>query len=352
MPDRETLRYAYLRWVVAPVIGAMGLDASLRLARRLAREVRRLRSAAWRKACSRCHAAVQRSAADSLNDCRARLRSAPAIIDEMYDHVARFWIEAAFIHRRLRHSSWRSFVHVDRAEELLALRQSGGCLLATACYGNPAVAAVALGELFRPVHVVIDPPRQPLLRKWQEAWCRHEWVRAVERPETAWKVPEILRNGGVVLMFCDQERAAGPAVPTRFLGRTFQAYPTFGRLAGWLQVPIGVVMCRRDPTRPFNFTLTPHGVVHADRTAWTQSPDKECGRLVRQVLTLVERVVMADPAQYFWLLPNGRNSVGGTSGHLAGESALSEQASVRPSGRGLPQRPIPALLGDPTAAHP
>ncbi len=346
MPDRESLRYAYLRRVVAPLIGALGLGGSLRLARRLAHEVRRLRSAAWRQACCRCQLALQSADADSPDDRFLTLRSAEAIIDDMYDHVARFWIEAAFIHRRLRSSSWRSCVRIDHEDELLALRRQGGCLLTTACYGNPAVAAVALGELFRPVHVVVDRFPQPVLRKWQESWYHHRWVRTIERHETALKVPDILRNGGAVLMFCDQERCAGPVIPARFLGRPFHGYPTLGRLAGWLQVPIGVVLCRRDPSRSFEFTLTPHGVVQADQIAWAESPGQETARIVREVLALVELAIMKDPAQYFWLLPTGRGFAAKAPRPRAWGAAVGKRALFRASRQDPPIRPMPDLSGD------
>ncbi len=214
----------------------------------------------------------------------------------MYDHIARFWIEALFAKRLLGDSSWRRFVVVENESELLALAQSPrGCLLATACFGNPAVAALALGRLFRPLHVVVDSFTQPQLRAWQADLYADPCVHIINRPDASCLVPDVLAAGGAVMMMADHERPRGRAVPTTFLGRTLNCYPTLGRLAKWFDAPIGVVSCLRGE-RAFSFNLALHTLIDP---AARDHPDA----LVRLTMAVLERAILYHPEHYLWSLP-------------------------------------------------
>lgn len=283
----EAARYFYLRRVVGAVLSAIGLSAADRLARSLARRVYDLNTPARRLAESRLASAAASQFA---------IRYSPLAISSMYEHVARFWIETLFLKRLLRDSSWRRFVTLEKEADLLALARSPrGCLLATAYFGNPAVAAWVLGRIFRPVHVIVDKLAQPYLAAWQKELYADRWVRLVERDKAAAVVPEVLSRGGAVLMIAEHERRHGRAVPVEFLGRRLNCYPTLDRLARWFDVPVGVVTCRRRE-RPFSFDLTLHAKVERD------SRDGE-GAVVCGVLAELQKAILARPEQYLWSLP-------------------------------------------------
>jgi lauroyl/myristoyl acyltransferase len=284
----EPFRYLYLRRVVGTLFSVLGVDLADSLARRLARRVHDLNTPARRLAETRLALAA--------SDPRSTIRNPQSTAASVYEHTARFWVEAIFVRRLLRDSSWRRFVTVEGEQGLQALARSPrGCLFATGCLGNPAVAALALARFFHPLHVVVDTFTQPQLRAWQTDLYADPRLRIVDRPDAARRVPDVLGHGGAVLMLADHERRLGRAVPVAFLGRTLNCYPTLGRLAKWFDVPIAVVSCLRSP-RAFRFRLTLQSLIAP--TAGTE-PDA----LVRLAMTSFERAVLAHPEQYLWSVP-------------------------------------------------
>ncbi|MFQ5501982.1 MAG: lysophospholipid acyltransferase family protein [Phycisphaerae bacterium] len=293
----ESVRHLYLRRIVAPVLRGLGVRLSTGFARRLSRGVFEMNGAGRRRAESRLRAALPNATDDEIR----------AIAAASYEHIARFWIEALFIPRRLGDVANRSRVRCadydDRntvrtadPTDLHALASSGrGCLLAAAYHGNLAAGACLLGDIFRPIYVVVDFLAQPVLASWQRELYAQPHVRPIERSAVAVRMPRILSEGGAVLMVAEHERAHGRAVETRFLGRPLRCYPTLGRLARWYNVPIGVVTCRREET-PFSFRLDLHDVVEA-RTL----DDDET--IVRQVMAVLESAIMQSPEQYLWSMP-------------------------------------------------
>ena len=385
----ESLRYLYLRRIVAPILGALGLDFSLSLARLLSRGVFNLNTPGRRIAESRllaafsllresrvgwhglaatspCSAPSPRPSTSARGlrlEQQARAASpgylppkwqvphswplvreslvresllAPALVAAMYDHLARFWVEALFAKRLLRDSSWQKFVRVENESSLRGLEASGrGCVLATAYYGNPAIAALALGQIFRPVHVIVDVLAEPRLQAWQKELYAHRWVRPITRSEAARAVPDVLRRGGAVLMICEHERPRGPSVPASFLGRTLSCYPTLGRLTRWFDVPIGVVTCRREESGPLSFVLELHEVIEAGAQprdallcesrldvgeadaelepapaeSLIRSEVQDDAAVVRHVLSVLETEIKARPEQYYWCMPTTETKV-------------------------------------------
>jgi len=320
----ESLRYLYLRRVVGTVFSALGVDLADRLARRLARRVFDLNTPARRLAESRLVAALR------LNP-QSPIPNPQSIVASVYEHTARFWIEALFARRLLRESSWRRFVAVENERDLLALSRSPrGCLLTTACFGNPAAAALALAGIFRPLNVVVDAFTQPQLRAWQTDLYANPRLRIINRPDAARRVPDVLAAGGAVMMLADHQRPRGRGIPTTFLGRDFNCYPTLGRLAKWFDAPIAVVSCLRGP-RAFRLSLTLHAVI-----APTAGMDADA--LVRLTMTVLERAILSRPEQYLWSLPAhpGMPRSSGGSLHQPEAPARAQQPPLSPAGRACP----------------
>lgn len=289
----ETIRYKYLRSVIAPMFRGMGLRASTAVAGRLARGLCQMDTPSRRRAEARLRSALTDAGADHDVD---------ELLTAMYEHQARFWTEALFIPRRLRDDSWRRHVHVEGEAELQALaRSKRGCVLATAYYGNIAAAACALGRIFRPVHVLVDWLAQPALASWQRSLYAQPQVRPVDVREAARVLPPLLTGGGAVFMVCEHERQRARGIATRFLGRDLNCAPTLGRLSRWFDVPIGVVTCRRNP-RLFSFDLALHEVVERGNDS------TDDGKVVRQVMDALNDAVMRNPEQYLWSTPTRQDS--------------------------------------------
>ncbi|MFQ5425164.1 MAG: lysophospholipid acyltransferase family protein [Phycisphaerae bacterium] len=286
----ESLRFLYLRHIVVPLFGALGFERASALAARLARRIHALGLPGRRRAEER-----------ALRVLRGRRESVEGMVAEMFRQQGRFWAEALFARRFMGGGRCERFVHIDGEPALRDLAAFGrGCIVTTAYFGNPAVCVMALGSLFRPIHVIVDLFAQPVLRAWQRELYSNRWMRPIERRDAARAVPGILERGGTVMIIAEHERLRGPSVAVDFLGRRLRCYPTLGRLARWFDVPIAVVACRRTP-RPFSFALSLQDVVRhpasCQRTPGRSADDAE---VVRRVMALLERAVLRDPAQYLW----------------------------------------------------
>lgn len=276
------MRHAYLRWVIAPTLRTLGMRATTSLATAIARGVYRLNTPGGQLARRRIVAAAG-----------ARNGDPAALVERMYEHIARFWVEVLFTRRLMRPDRWEAMFHVEGPDQLERLATGRrGCLLATGYYGSLTMGAFALGQIFRPIHVVADSATQPGLAAWQRDLSRVEGIRIVDRAHAAREIPAVLQRGGAVLMVGEQSRRRGRGIPVRFLGADIQAYPTLERLARWHDVPVAVVTCCREP-QPKRFTLAWHST-HEWRDGMTE------GDLTRDMLASLERAVWMDPSQYLW----------------------------------------------------
>lgn len=290
--DLEFLRHLYLRRVVGTALSMLDVGAGQRLAGRIARGIFNL------------HTPRQIAADERVRDwlgAAATEERVRGIVAGMYEHVARFWIETLHLKRRLHETTWRSSIAVEGEPVLRRLADSRrGCLIATACFGNPAVAAWTLGQIFRPIYVVADRFAQPILGAWQRDLYSHRHVRIIERSRQAGQVARVIENGGAIMLLCDTPRLRGRVVPVDFLGRTLDCYPTLGVLSKWLDVPVVPVVCTREPS-PFRFRLRCLG-----EASYAQTHDAE--DVVRWTMARLESAIAADPEQYLWFLPTGGKS--------------------------------------------
>lgn len=314
MSRLENLRHLYLRRVVATAAGALGPEWTAQAAQWLGQRAFGLNTFARRRAEERVRAALGAAVSDA---------AARTIVRGMYANWGRFWAEAMFIHRRLRDSSWRSFVHLTPEHESTLVdlsRSPRACLFAAGYFGNVAVLADTLGRFHRPIHVVVDFLAQPILRKWQDELYRRAHVIAIERARAANVVPEVLRRGGAVLLIAEHERRRG-GVPCDYLGARVNAHPTLARLSRWFDAPIGVVSCRRR-TDGFSFDLSVRDVI--DPRALVGQPGRADSRdalgapaghdprdgsgdaaVTRGILARLEAAALECPEQYLWSVPVG-----------------------------------------------
>jgi len=278
----EALRWAYLRRVVATGLGALGPHRSLRIARALARGVCDLNPPGRRTA-------EERLARAFGPDLTAVQRD--AIVRTMYEHIAAFWVEALFLPRMLRPRTWRRAVRFAGAPGPRQLAEmSGPCVLATCYFGNIAAAAYALGQVCRPLYVLVDYLAHPAARAWQDRLYRAENVRPLPTDRAARRLPDLLRGGAKVLTVIEHRRRRG-GVRATFLGEQHAYQPTVGRLAEWFGAPVLPVLCRRLPQWG-QFELWLGGLIRGPDVAST----------LTEVLQRLDAQVRRWPEQYLWSL--------------------------------------------------
>lgn len=285
-----------------PLLGTIGFDATERLAKVVARRVHALKTPGRRAAEARIHSVLSRlkiGIQDGHKPPSGQIgagshRDAESVCAALYEHVARFWAEAIYLRRRLRNSSWRRYVRVEGEPAICpSASYNPGTVFATAYTGNPAVAAVALGHLFRPVHVLVDYLHQPALRTWQNELYRYPNIRPVTRQEAPRVVPRVLEGHGALLMIMEHQSSHGRAVELQFLGTKMRCYPTLDRLAKWYNAPVIPITCRR-LDEPFKFVVESHGRIEANSNRVGE------GEVTRRVMAALEAAIMRHPEQYLW----------------------------------------------------
>jgi lauroyl/myristoyl acyltransferase len=194
------------------------------------------------------------------------------------------------------------------------IQSSRGCIFTTPLFGNPAVAALSLGHLCRPIHVVADIPAMPRFDIWRRALCPSPMIELVARRDAARRLPDILGRGGSIFLLTADHRSSGLAVATEFLGRPIRCRPTPGRLAAWYDAPVVVVTCKRRPAA-WRFTFDVHDVIDP------RARSDGASAITLRALRAAEKAIRAAPEQYLWALPGERPRTGGAVTDTEIESA-------------------------------
>jgi lauroyl/myristoyl acyltransferase len=292
VPFTEALRYVYLRRVVGTALHAVGFDMALLLARALARGIYDLHGPARRRSEQRIAAA------------HAALAVPPGepaeLVRVCYENIAAFWIETLFFRRRLRPSNWPCRVRIAGEHELLDVcRGSSPAIFVTGYLGHPGVGAFVLGQLCRPVHVLVDVLAQPVLRTWQADMYGQPNVRLIGRHESLTKLPAVLESGGKIMLIGEAFRAEptsdirtrrAKGDPVRFLGRPRRAYQTVRLLGRRYHAPVIPFACTRD-SYGFEFTL------RLGRRIEPAAPD-----VSQRMIASLESFILTHPTQYLWTL--------------------------------------------------
>lgn len=276
------VRYWYLRRVVGTMLGAIGFGPSTRVARWLGRGLWDLRVPARDRAERRIEA-VRCGGVPHFAEPSVLSRSC-------FEHIGRFWIETLFSQRKLT-GSWRRVIQIEKQSELaLASADSGPAIFVTGWLGHPGVAAFALGQLCRPIHVPIDWALHPALRVWQADLYRRRNVRLVSRERALPGVSHVLEAGGKVMFVGEHVRADGRGDEVTFLGRSLRCHQTVRLLSRRFEAPVHVVACPRRGEK-FGFRLRYGGVVRPDEENITQA-----------WMSRYEALILEDPEQYLWTL--------------------------------------------------
>ncbi|MBK8269834.1 MAG: hypothetical protein IPK83_16695 [Planctomycetes bacterium] len=302
MKHLEGLRRLYFAWCVVPLLRLVGPRVATAVARRLAAGVFGLNPPGRARGMQRIQNSIrERRLPSSKNDATSLLR-------ESYCQYGRFWAESIYLAGRLTKTRWRRFVTCkseDALQELACDRR--GCLIAVAYHGNIAAAACALGHLFKPLYIVMDASMLPSRRVWQPIISKMTNLHIIERGAAGMEIPQVLENGGAVMMVVEHERVRGRGAPVQFMGRQFEAYPTIGRLSHWFDVPVAVMTCPRGKSA-FWFELLLHEVIDPRAVSKimgvSESERGDIGfEITRQTLAALEKGVLKSPEQYLWSVP-------------------------------------------------
>ncbi len=289
--DRHSLRLIYVRRVIVPLANTLGFRAAMGLARYLARGVFDMNTPGRLRA----EQNLQRAYGDTLKP-EQRLELAR----RAFESIAAFWVEAFFVHRKLRVSSWRHCVELEDEPLVRAMADSTrGALVVTGYLGNFAVGAYALAQLCRPLHVVIDEVQHPVLKSWQDELYRQPNLELLASHRARGRLADLLSDGAKVFIVGEHVRARGRTVGVEFLGQPYRCYPTVGLLARWCDVPVYTVSARRLPG-PFRFALSAELAADPRDLGSDQDPTEA---ITQRYMRQLEAQVRRWPGQYLWTRP-------------------------------------------------
>jgi Kdo2-lipid IVA lauroyltransferase/acyltransferase len=285
--DRITLRLIYIRRVVVTLANVLGPGHAIAFARALARGVFDLNTPARARAEKAIQKAYPAMSAAQTSD----------LARGAFENIAAFWVEVFGFHRKMRESSWRGLVEVENEPLLQSVAGSGrGAIFVTAYLGSLAVASYALAQLLRPLYVVFDEVRHPVMKSWQDELYSQPNMRMLSRQEAQRQMAGLLSAGHKVLLVAEHSRTHGRAVEVPYLGRTCRCYPTVGLLSRWCDVPVIAVAARRLPG-VFRFALSCEPVVDPREAADAEDLTKE---VTFRTMRALESLVRRWPEQYLW----------------------------------------------------
>lgn len=173
---------------------------------------------------------------------------------------------------------------------------NGGGLVIAAHVGNwealPAVL-VALGA--RPLYAVSRPARNRPLSLFAQATREARGYRLIHRHGAADEIRAIVGARGWVGLMLDQRARGKKAVLAPFFGRPAHCERGVAVLARRMRAPLVFAACYRG-SEPFRYRAV------LPRVIW---PAELAGREPEAIAALInrelEQLILAEPAQYFWL---------------------------------------------------
>jgi KDO2-lipid IV(A) lauroyltransferase len=221
---------------------------------------------------------------------------------DAWRHFLRITLETSIFDVRVPHRRIREHFELDLAPEVIALRRSRrGCIVVTGHIGDWEAGSAILPWIgFSPVYAVAKPPRnQPLSVDLQNVRERRG-IRMLPRRGAMQHAPAVIRAGGALALLLDQRARKKPVIAP-FFGRPARCDRSAGVLLKRLKAPVIVGACYRKA--PFSYRLHLPVVLQPEELAG-QSPEQIATRINFEL----EKLIRADPSQYFWLHDRYRNT--------------------------------------------
>jgi lauroyl/myristoyl acyltransferase len=285
--DRASVKFWYWRRVVATGFLSAGIERATGAAKWIARGLYELQTANVERMVANLRAAF----GDGFTEARCR-----RLARRCYEQAAAFWIEALFASRRLRPMSWRSFFAIPNEEGLRRLGESDRpAIFVTTYFGNFAIGAFAVGQFCRPLYVVVEPQRHPLLQRWQDDLYRLPNLKFIEKRHAIGQLPEVLAAGGKVMLVGEHTRRRGRPPVVRYLNQEQACHPTVAILSQRHDAVVVPIANRRLEGEPFRFQLD-----WAPAIDPRDFSDEATTAITQAYMSALERFVLSAPEQYLW----------------------------------------------------
>lgn len=278
------------RRLLAAFLGVLGPDTAYRFTGALARTLYRLLAPVRMRSETQCRAA--------LGDRVAAADVAP-MAERAFVH--RIWnlTDLMLADRLLHPGTFQRYGGLipEPYREILrnAQRARHPVILLTAYYGPFDLLPVFLGYNGIRAAVVYRPHENAAFDAYRRRIRARSGCELIPVGRSAGRVAEVLEAGGIVAIVADHH-AGRRGVSEAFLGLPTTAMRSVGLLAQHYGASVAAAGIRR-AGRPFHFELLVSEILHEPN--W-RTADDPVAFITAHYLRALERIVLADPAQYLW----------------------------------------------------
>jgi KDO2-lipid IV(A) lauroyltransferase len=216
---------------------------------------------------------------------------------QMWEHLLLMVCEIAHAPRKIHETNWRNYISINRKRLAIHyLMDQRPIVLVSGHYGNFELTSYTLGLLGFPSFSIARRLDNPLLDRYVNRFRSANGQFILPMDGSAAEVDAVLRSGGTIALLGDQ--SAGPkGCWVDFLGRPASCHKAVALFTLVSGAPLLVCYGRRTG-RPLQIELGVEAIADPQRGGEELAGVKP---LTRWYNAALERIIFADPSQYWWL---------------------------------------------------
>jgi Kdo2-lipid IVA lauroyltransferase/acyltransferase len=215
----------------------------------------------------------------------------------MWAHLLLMICEIAHAPRKIHETNWRQYIHIH--QKRLAVRyllDQRPIVLVSGHYGNFELTSYIIGLLGFPSYSIARRLDNPYLDRYINRFRSANGQFILPKDGSAAQVDAVLRSGGTIALLGDQS-AGAKGCWVDFLGRPASCHKAVALFTLVSGAPLLVCYGRR-VGGPLQFEMGVESVADPQQGGSELAGVKP---LTRWYNAALERIILADPAQYWWL---------------------------------------------------
>jgi Kdo2-lipid IVA lauroyltransferase/acyltransferase len=221
-----------------------------------------------------------------------------------YRHLLEVTLTQARLTRRFGRQPEALVGRLDNqlTEEQRGLLSEGRCIIVSAHVGDWEIASQMIGAAgYTPLYVISKPPRNAPMSRALKALRQAYNVRLLPRRGAMASAPAVVQGGGRLAMLLDQRARKNPLM-VPFFGRLARCDRSAAVLLKRLRCPIVFLAVYR--TGDLQWRMQGDSVMHPHEMQGLSNED-----ITLRVNQALERLIMNEPDQQFWLHDRYRGAV-------------------------------------------
>ncbi len=215
----------------------------------------------------------------------------------MWEHLLLMVCEIAQAPRKIHETNWRHYIDLHRHRDAVRyLLDQRPVVLVSGHYGNFELTSYVIGLLGFPSFSIARRLDNPLLERYVHRFRSANGQFILPTDGSSGQVDEVLRSGGTIALLGDQ-RAGPKGCWVDFLGRPASCHKAVALFTLISGAPLLVCYGRRIGG-PLNVKIGVEAIADPRHPGDHLNGVKE---LTRWYNTALERIILADPSQYWWL---------------------------------------------------